>query len=335
MLRLVAVTPRNTEDLTNSASRSSLAVPAVASTATTPEAGRQPRLSPSPSAPVLNTKSHFRTSSDTTKIDATGTSNENPGSKDAVLTGEDLNQRLIWVYLDASKMSEDKLSGILTSLVWPALDSDLTVDSARDYFIESLEESRVELRQNLSQLSDVITNRVSEKSAAYLKQVSDIPRLYRRTNRELPSKPCTYMTSLLEPIIHFSSVTAKQSPQGTLHQWLIAIFAKVSVKLLSNVSEVLDNVQKMEESLLRLRRVRDKANSATKNSAISSAEEKVKSEAVEKDKNVSDDDKIRLQLFVDVKHYLKTMESLGVQANEVTEVNKLDSLVTEATKSCI
>ena len=48
--------------------------------------------------------------------------------------------------------------------------------SAKDYFIESLEESRVELRQNLSQLSDVITNRVSEKSAAYLKQVSDIPR---------------------------------------------------------------------------------------------------------------------------------------------------------------
>jgi len=73
----------------------------------------------------------------------------------------------------------------------------------------------------------------------------------------------------------------------------------------------------------------------TKSSAISSAEEKVKSETAEKDKNVSDDDKIRLQLFVDVKHYLKTMESLGVQANEVTEVNKLDSLVTEATKSCI
>ena len=85
--------------------------------------------------------------------------------------------------------------------------------------------------------------------------------------------------------------------------------------------------------------VRDKANSATKSSVISIGEEKVKSEtglsSAERDKNVSDDDKIRLQLFVDVKHYLKTMESLGVQANEVTEVNKLESLVTEATKSCI
>ena len=70
--------------------------------------------------------------------DATGTANENPGSKDAVLTGEDLNQRLIWVYLDASKMSEDKLSGILTSLVWPALDSDLTLDSARGRYFTKI-----------------------------------------------------------------------------------------------------------------------------------------------------------------------------------------------------
>ena len=53
------------------------------------------------------------------------------------------------------------------------------------------------------------------------------------------------------------------------------------------------------------------------------------------DKNVSDDDKIRLQLFVDVKHYLKTMESLGVKPTEVAHVEKLEELVTQATKSCI
>ena len=51
-----------------------------------------------------------------------------------------------------------------------------SAESAKDYFIESLEESRVELGQNLTRLSDVITNRVCEKSSAYLKQVSDIPR---------------------------------------------------------------------------------------------------------------------------------------------------------------
>jgi hypothetical protein len=38
-----------------------------------------------------------------------------------------------------------------------------------------------------------------------------ISRLYRRTNRELPAKPCTYMTSLLEPINHFSQGFIKQS----------------------------------------------------------------------------------------------------------------------------
>ena len=136
---------------------------------------RQTRLSPSPSAPVLNTKSHFRTSSDTTKIEK---SEGNADGENIVLTEEEVNQRLIWIYLDAEKMTEEKLSenGILSELVWPVLQSHLTAESAKDYFIESLEESRLELRQNLTQLSNIITNRVSEKSSAYLKQVADIPR---------------------------------------------------------------------------------------------------------------------------------------------------------------
>ena len=61
-----------------------------------------------------------------------------------------------------------------------------------------------------------------------------------------------------------------------------------------------------------------------------------------KDKGVvSDDDKIRLQLFVDVKHYIKTMESLGVDPGNIKDENnqepiieQLDQLVIEATKSC-
>ena len=144
-------------------------------TSSTASTTRQTRLSPSPSAPVLNTKSHFRTSSDTTKIEK---SEGNADGENIVWTEEEVNQRLIWIYLDAEKMTEEKLSenGILSDLVWPVLQSDLTTESAKDYFIESLEESRLELRKNLTQLSNIITNRVSEKSSAYLKQVADIPR---------------------------------------------------------------------------------------------------------------------------------------------------------------
>ena len=94
------------------------------------------------------------------------------------------------------------------------------------------------------------------------------------------------------------------------------VFNKVTGQYFSNVSEVLAAVQKMEESLRRLKRVREKAGTSAEN------------------KGLSDDDKIRLQLLVDVGHYVKTMEALGVGKDSVGKVGELEQLVEEATKGC-
>ena len=91
---------------------------------------------------------------------------------------------------------------------------------------------------------------------------------------------------------------------------------------MANVSEVLDGVQKMEESLRRLKRGRDKQQNANNSSAPTpggGGQENTKSE--NKEKGVSDDDKIRLQLFVDVKHYIQTIKSLGVNVDSITDVS--------------
>ena len=55
--------------------------------------------------------------------------------------------------------------------------------------------------------------------------MSDIPRLYRRTNREIPSKPCTYLVSLLDPIENF---------------------AQVSAQFLAQVRDILESVEKIQ-----------------------------------------------------------------------------------------
>ena len=117
-------------------------------------------------------------------------------------------------------------------------------------------------------------------------------------------------------------------------------YRALSRKYLANVSEVLDGVQKMEESLRRLKRGRDKQNA---NVAAAAGQEK-SGEKLEKGV-VSDDDKIRLQLFVDVKHYIQTVKSLGVDVDSITDdddddkddvliIEQLDQLVIEATKTC-
>ena len=104
---------------------------------------------------------------------------------------EELSQGLILVYLDVENLlNQDFLALLPLNLT----------DTAKDIFRQSLTESRKSLQMNQQKLTQLITTRVSTKACAYLKQVSDIPRLYRRTNREIPTKPCTYLTSLLDPI---------------------------------------------------------------------------------------------------------------------------------------
>lgn len=252
---------------------------------------------------------------------------------------EELTRRLIMLYLDVGCLADEKLDEILQNHVWPAMSQgsalsssslELTECAKSDYFEQSLQESGCELRHKLDCLSGVITDRIVGKSIIFLKQVADIPRLYRRTNRELPSKPTAYMTSMLEPITQFHALLVQmQTIEEASHSWLVTIFNKVAVKFLSELSQVLDAVQKMEESLLRLRRVRDKSSTPQPTSTSQ--------QSMEKDsKSVSDDDKIRLQLYVDVQAFIKTMTQLGVEPSQVEKAVELDKLVTDvAMKSCL
>ena len=168
----------------------------------------------------------------------------------------------------------------------------------------------------------MIVKTITEKCLPYLRQVSDIPRLYRRTNRDIPSKPCTYLTTLLVPITSFRS---DHSSVQSSHQWMVSIFNTITAQYLSNVSEVLAAVQKMEESLRRLKRVRD-----TKTFGAGQETDDAKG------RTVSDDDKIRLQLFLDV-HFLidKMDKEFQVKKSEIKKLDELENIVTEATNNLV
>jgi conserved oligomeric Golgi complex subunit 2 len=84
---------------------------------------------------------------------------------------------------------------------------------------------------------------------------------------------------------------------------------------------LLTSVQKTEESLRRLKNLRER--SANNLSAM--AEQRTG--AV-----MSDDDKIRLQLHVDVIHWTQEVEKFGLDRATVTKLPDLVRLVEEATK---
>lgn len=69
-----------------------------------------------------------------------------------------------------------------------------------------MEEGKGHLQDVLKFIEKKIVDLISEKSSSVVRQVSDIPRLYRRTNREIPTQPCSYVSSLLAPVYELEKV---------------------------------------------------------------------------------------------------------------------------------
>jgi len=144
------------------------------------------------------------------------------------------------------------------------------------------------------QLSAAITAHIVASPAKLLKSVGDIPRMYRRTNRETPSKPCTYISSIVDELKSFLSCHKQTCSLASVSSWLGDSCDSILGLYLVQVQDVLSNVTKMEESLRKLKKVRERGGGvAGKDKAV----------------GLSDDDKIRLQLYVDVMFLLREMGS--------------------------
>lgn len=81
------------------------------------------------------------------------------------------------------------------------------------------------------------------------------------------------------------------------------------------MKDVLTSVKKTEESLRRLKNLREKT--TTTSQSITSG--------------ISDDDKIRLQLHVDISFWTIEIEKLGINCNTVDMLNELNKLVENCT----
>ena len=73
-------------------------------------------------------------------------------------------------------------------------------------------------------------------------------------------------------------------------------------------------------SLKRLKRIREKNGKNAK---------------VEAKKSISDDDKIQIQLLIDVNHFISKMESLEVDKSQVKKIDELEKVIQEATKTLL
>ncbi|NXR23073.1 COG2 protein, partial [Cinclus mexicanus] len=178
----------------------------------------------------------------------------------------------------------------------------------------ALEDSKTSLSTCVPTLNNRIIQDLSESSFAYLKSALEVPRLYRRTNKEVPTKASPYVDSALKPFFRLQNDYRDTLKQPLIHQWLESALSESTQKYYETVSDVLSSVKKMEESLKRLKQAR---RTATSNPVGTNG-------------GMSDDNKIRLQLALDVEYFGEQIRKMGLETNSIKSFSALAELVLTA-----
>lgn len=156
-------------------------------------------------------------------------------------------------------------------------------------FNESIAYFRTTALTNLLQL---LHAEISHQCVPILNLVNDIPRLYRRTNKEKPTRASNYIANCFHKLSEFSQMISMDNDEtsatrpGWLLDWLTLLMVELTNFYANATLEVLTSVQKTEDSLKKLKKAKPNAQQFR---ATSSA--------------MSDDDKIRLQIYFDVQEF--------------------------------
>ncbi|XP_040156803.1 conserved oligomeric Golgi complex subunit 2 [Anopheles arabiensis] len=185
-------------------------------------------------------------------------------------------------------------------------------------------ESGTAFGERRSQLQQLIVRELIGASIPQLRQVSDIPRLYRKTNRDVPSRCCAYVEQLLAPVDSFRKGYNSMIGVEAMRDFQIGVFNHVTVQFYQVIDEVLTSVQKTEESLRRLKNLRDRSGTSASSAAVAPSTDRTAP---------SDDDKIRLQLQADVMHFARYVEDKAqIGRQNVDKLPQLVQLVEDAIK---
>ncbi|XP_063048164.1 conserved oligomeric Golgi complex subunit 2 [Engraulis encrasicolus] len=179
---------------------------------------------------------------------------------------------------------------------------------------EALEDARGSLTSAMPTLSARMNQLLTERCFRFLKSASEVPRLYRRTNKEVPTRASAYMDNALAPLHQLVSNSKELVKAPLMLQWLQVTLSDCTHRYYETISDVLSSVRKMEESLKRLKQARKTAAASTAGSSG----------------GPSDDSKIRLQLALDVEYLGEQIQKMGLEPSEISMFSSLLDLVREA-----
>jgi len=161
-------------------------------------------------------------------------------------------------------------------------------------------------------LKNLAIGQLIDRCKETIHSVQDIPRMYRKTNREAPSKPSNCILATFRHLQAFSNdYSGIILTEDECKQFLTIAMEEITKNYYELCSEILLSVRKMEDSIQRLRRVRESSKVPSSMTTSSSAA-------------LTDDNKIRMQIQNDVNAFTSELEKLGINiesSNKLTILN--------------
>lgn len=207
----------------------------------------------------------------------------------------------------------DSLAVWTENQYWPEMQQRLSFLPTQvvDSIGSSFQEAQNSIKAQAGPVKDAIVSILLDRCLTVLRQLRGITATYRMTARPLPTRPSHYVGGVLQPLRAFLGTDAGKCLQPSAQQEVAeGVAATVSQQYAIMVSELLDMLQKTEQSLARVRR-----NKPADSAAAGDGSE------------LSNIQKISLQLFLDVKEFGVQMQKHNVQPSSLTEYQDLWCIV--------
>ncbi|KAI4336306.1 hypothetical protein L6164_014846 [Bauhinia variegata] len=161
-----------------------------------------------------------------------------------------------------------------------------------------------------------------EKSVEDLRQMKGITATYRMTNKPLPVRHSPYVSGVLRPLKGFldGERATTYLPSETRKEILLGTATEITDRYYELAADLVSVARKTESSLQRIRQ---------------GAQRRAGASSDVSDNNVSDTDKICMQLFLDIQEYARNLAALGVDAVSILSYRSLWQCVAPADKQNI
>lgn len=140
----------------------------------------------------------------------------------------DVNKIEFYVFLhsDIAQMTKNLVKHTTTIVELAPIEVQEHSQTLRQNFLDACDL----LGERRGKIASRIVQEILSKSVSSIKQVNDIPRLYRKTNREIPSKPCGYVDHMLEPSRRFRQEYSNDIGLETCQEICRNLFSSLNVQ---------------------------------------------------------------------------------------------------------